>query len=189
VIIRPELQGKHPVDLAASMTCGNHRNIGTRPDLSEQLEPVLLPKPKIEYDQARVHAELRHNCPPTRGSDNVDVIFIEVGDYHILDLGVVISDQDPHRLTVLDSLVTGHRGGMIGAATSRGSNDLATCGYTTGRYAPAVVGRTLRVPAHESAISTKGPTEPNRRNLPEPLAAILGVTLNYSSSGRAARTG
>jgi hypothetical protein len=113
------------------MTCGNHRNIGTRPDLSEQLEPVLLPKPKIEYDQARVHAELRHNRPPTRGADNVDVIFIEVGDYHILDLGVVISDQDPHRLNCAGVFGDWSRRRHDRGGHSRGSNDLATCGYTT----------------------------------------------------------
>src|SRR5258708_1256805 len=49
IVIGAEFQPNHAIDLVASMTGGeDHRNIRARPDLAQQIEPVLLTQPYIE---------------------------------------------------------------------------------------------------------------------------------------------
>jgi len=48
-------QSDHPIDLVASVARrDDHRNVGTRPDFAQQVEPILLVEPQIENHQIRL---------------------------------------------------------------------------------------------------------------------------------------
>ncbi len=55
IVVGPELEPDHPVDLIAPMAGGDdHRQVGMGADLAQEVQPVFLAEPEVEDDQARL---------------------------------------------------------------------------------------------------------------------------------------
>jgi hypothetical protein len=55
VVIGAEFKPNNPTDFVAPMaSCDNDRDVGVRPNLPQEVETVILPKPQVENYQARI---------------------------------------------------------------------------------------------------------------------------------------
>jgi hypothetical protein len=53
VVVGAEFEADHPIDLVVAMAGGDdYRDVGSRPDLAQQVETVLRAEPQIQDDQA-----------------------------------------------------------------------------------------------------------------------------------------
>ena len=70
-------------------------DIGVRPNLAEQIEPVLLTESEIEDHEAGLCGrELFRHIASLAGGDDVHVMFFEIALDHLSDCGVVVDEQN-----------------------------------------------------------------------------------------------
>src|SRR5882757_1983473 len=67
-VIGTGLEPDPPVDVVASLSGDDdHRDIGARPDMAQQVEPVILAETQVEDRQVRLaHGEMAYHCLASR---------------------------------------------------------------------------------------------------------------------------
>jgi hypothetical protein len=96
IIVSSQFQPDDPVDFIATMTGGDDdRNIGSRPNLAQQVEAILLAEPQVENHQIRLARgkTANHFFSPGRGSGS-DVVLHEIVDHQMSHGAVVLDNED-----------------------------------------------------------------------------------------------
>src|SRR6202040_4383821 len=96
IVIGAEFQPDHPVDLVAPIAgSDNHRNIGARPDLAQQVEPILLVKPQIENDEIKLaFGQMTQQLLMSGCREAAHVVVFEIVDDHASHDVVIFDDQN-----------------------------------------------------------------------------------------------
>src|SRR6266478_3161610 len=102
IVVGPQFQSDHPVDLVASIPGGDdYRNIGARSDLAQQVEPVLLAKPEVEDDEIRLACgEMMDQLLPPRCRDGAHIVMLEIVHDHASHDRVILDNADARLLIV-----------------------------------------------------------------------------------------
>ncbi len=100
VVVGAQFQPDHPIDLVASTTGGDdYRNIGARPDVAQQVKPVLLTEPQIEDHEIRLSCgEMMDHLLPPRCGDGAYIVFFQVVADHAQHDRIVVDDDYSRRL-------------------------------------------------------------------------------------------
>ena len=95
-VIGTELEPDHPVDLVASLIGDDdHRDIGARPDIAQQVEPVVLAETQVEDRQVRLAlGKMAHHCLASRRAQSAHLVSLEIVHDHLPRDGVVNGDED-----------------------------------------------------------------------------------------------
>jgi hypothetical protein len=97
IVIGPKLQPDDTIDLVAPMARGDdHGHIGARPDLTQQIEAILLAKPKVEdHHVGLVGRELPGDILSLPSRDHPHVVLLKVIPEHALDGRIIVHDKNP----------------------------------------------------------------------------------------------
>ncbi len=98
-VIGTELEPDHPVDVVASLIGeDDHRDIGARPDVAQQVEPVVLAETQFEDRQVRLAlGEMAHHCLASRRAQSAHLVSLEIVHDHLPRDRVVNGDEDERR--------------------------------------------------------------------------------------------
>jgi hypothetical protein len=98
-VIGAELEPDHPIDLVASLIGDDdHRDIGARPDVAQQVEPVVLAETQFEDRQVWLAlGEMAHHCLASRRAQSAHLVSLEIVHDHLPRDGVVNCDEDERR--------------------------------------------------------------------------------------------
>jgi hypothetical protein len=97
IVIGPKLQPNDTIDLVAPMAGGNdHGYIGARPDLAQQIEPILMAEPKVEdHHIGLVGRELSGDLLSLPSRDHPHVVLLKVIPEHTLYGWIIVHDKHP----------------------------------------------------------------------------------------------
>ncbi|HJY49874.1 MAG TPA: hypothetical protein VJ349_14735 [Stellaceae bacterium] len=98
-VIGTELEPDHRVDVVASLIGeDDHRDIGARPDVAQQVEPVVLAETQVEDRQVRLaQGEMAYHCLASRRAQSAHLVSLEIVHDHLPRDGVVNGDEDERR--------------------------------------------------------------------------------------------
>jgi len=76
----------------------DHRDIGARPDVAQQVEPVVLAETQFEDRQVRLAlGEMAHHCLASRRAQSAHLVSLEIVHDHLPRDRVVNGDEDERR--------------------------------------------------------------------------------------------
>jgi hypothetical protein len=95
VIVRAELEPHHAIDFIEAMSGDDdHWHIGIRPDVAEQIEPVILPHTQVQNHEARFcDSYLPLELLPIRGGRGAQTVLLQIPSDHAPRWGIVVDYQ------------------------------------------------------------------------------------------------
>lgn len=96
VVVGAELEPDDTIDLVGAVTGrDDHRHVGMRTDLPQQIQTVVLAEAKVENDQAGLTGfEIVVQLGPGGGRPGRDVVLLQISDHHLTQGGVVVDNDD-----------------------------------------------------------------------------------------------
>ena len=96
-VIGTELETEDTIYLLVSLPRGDdHRYVGGRPDLAQEIQSFLIAKMKVQDHQVRLAApEVIRHVTPTAGRRDGQIVLLEVAGEHLPHGRIVIDHQDP----------------------------------------------------------------------------------------------
>src|ERR1700730_171786 len=96
VVIRTEFKADDAIDFFGTMTGGNDdRNVRTRTDFSQKIQPIILTEPQIQNDQTGLRSlQMTIQLRPIGRRFGRDIVIFQIPGHHLSERGVIVNDNN-----------------------------------------------------------------------------------------------